>query len=254
MRLLPALALQEKPPRGIRMSNKIRLDTLARKINRRLGIVARLNGDVAPPPGGFDLDGEKFIDWAWICANLPRSPKKALEIGPGKSPIIPAMLLLGYEVTAIDTSADTSKMISGFRFVYGDFQDFAAESEFDLIVLCSVVEHIGLSGRYNSKEDTDGDLKAMRKIKSLLTRDGQVFLTIPVGSDIVHKPWHRVYGKRRLPQLLDGFEVVQSRYLMKQPWGPWQLTSQQEALSFPVDVQRYCLGEMILQPACNEVQ
>lgn len=237
-----------------RMSNKVRLDTLARKINRRLGIVARLNGDVAPPPGGFDLDGEKLIDWAWICANLPHSPKKALEIGPGKSPIISAMLSLGYEVTAIDTCTDASKVISGFRFVCGDFQDFAPESKFDIVVLCSVVEHIGLSGRYNSKEDPDGDLQAMQKIKSLLTVHGQVFLTIPVGSDVVHKPWHRVYGERRLPKLLDGFEVVQSRYLTKEPWGPWQITTQQAALNSPVDVQRYCLGEMILRRSPDEVE
>lgn len=229
------------------------LGSLARKIDRRFGVMARLSGDPTPPRGGFDLGGEKLIDWAWICINLPHKSLKALEIGPGKSPIIPAMLSLGYDVTAIDTSMDPSKVISGFRFIYGDFHDAKFESGFDVIVLCSVVEHIGLSGRYNSKEDPDGDLKTMQKIKSLLNQDGQLFLTIPVGSDVVHKPWHRVYGDQRLPRLLHGFEAVHSRYLIKHPWGPWQLTTQDEALRFPVDIRRYCLGEMILRKSPREV-
>lgn len=233
------------------MSIGNQLGTLARKVNQRFGILARLNGEPVPPAGGFDLDGEKLIDWAWICTNLPRNPQKALEIGPGKSPIIPAMLSLGYDVTAIDTSTDPRKVISGFRFVYGDFQDFRTESGFDIIVLCSVIEHIGLSGRYNSKEDRDGDLNAMRKVRSLLAQDGQVFLTIPVGSDAVHRPWHRVYGEERLPKLTDGFEVVGARFLIKQPNGPWQETSADNALAFPVDVRRYCLGQMILQKSGN---
>lgn len=223
------------------------LGTLARKVNHRFGLIQWLSGDPIPPAGGFDLDGEKLIDWAWICTNLPRGRRKALEIGPGKSPIIPAMLSLGYEVTAIDASVNASKIICGFEFIYGDFQSAPIESKFDVIILCSVVEHIGLPGRYNSREDPDGDLKAMQKVRSLLATDGQVFLTIPVGMDVVHKPWHRVYGERRLPKLLDGFDVIQSRYLIKQHWGPWQETSREKALQLPIDIARYCLGEMALQ-------
>lgn len=228
-----------------------KIGAVARKLNRLFGLVAWLSGDPVPPAGGFDLDGEKLIDWAWVCTNLPPGQKKALEIGPGKSPIIPAMLSLGYDVTAIDASMDASNVISGFRFIRGDFQDFNAESEFDIIVLCSVVEHIGLSGRYNSKENPDGDLHAMRKVRSMLVQGGQVFLTIPVGSDAIHRPWHRVYGEERLPRLVNGFELVRARYFNKQPYGPWYETSQDKALEFPVDIRRYCLGQMILQKPCN---
>jgi len=223
-----------------------KLGSLVRKLDRTFGVVAVLNGEPRPPRGGFDLDGEKLIDWGWICSNLPRGPRTALEIGPGKSPIIPAMLSLGYDVTAIDTSADPTSMIDGFRFVRGNFDDFRCDRHFDVIVVCSVVEHLGLAGRYNSHSDADGDLKAMRRIREMLCPSGIVLLTIPVGCDAVHKPWHRVYGPQRLPRLLEGFEIIRSRFMQKQPGTAWSATTQERALASPIDIRRYSLGEMLL--------
>ena len=214
------------------------------------GLRAWIAGEPRPPRGGVDLDGEKLIDWGWVCVNLPAGPRRALEIGPGKSPIIPAMLALGYDVTAVDLSRDISRLFSNIRFHFADFKEIESDKGFDVIVLCSVVEHIGLSGRYNSEEDRDGDLKAMRKAFEWLNPRGQLFLTIPVGKDAVHRPWHRVYGQGRLKQLLEGFSVVQSRYLVKQPWGPWHIANEVDALSFGPDIQRYALGEFILEKGC----
>jgi hypothetical protein len=229
------------------MSLGSKIGTLVRKLDNSFGVIALLNGELRPPRGGFDLDGEKLIDWGWICSNLPSGPKRALEIGPGKSPIIPAMLSLGYEVTAVDTSADPTSIIEGFRFVSGNFNEFSCDRKFEVIVVCSVVEHLGLAGRYNSEADADGDLKAMRRIHGLLEPSGKVLLTIPVGHDVVHKPWHRVYGRERLPKLLEGFEVVRSRFLQKQRGGAWFGTTQEKALDTPVDIRRYALGEMVLE-------
>lgn len=239
----------EQATLGGKVSLGSQIGTVVRKLDKRFGVVALLNGEPRPPRGGFDLDGEKLIDWGWICSNLPSGPKRALEIGPGKSPIIPAMLSLGYEVTAVDTSADPTSIIEGFRFVPGDFNEFPCDQRFEVIVACSVVEHLGLDGRYNSKADADGDLKAMRRIHGLLQPSGKLLLTIPVGRDAVHKPWHRVYGQERLPKLLEGFEVVRSRFLEKEAGGAWFATTEEKALDTPVNIRRYALGEMILAPA-----
>jgi SAM-dependent methyltransferase len=223
------------------------LGRTARELDRQYSLMAWLSGEPRHPKGGFDLEGEKLVDWGWICVNLPKGPKQALEIGSGRSPIIPAMLALGYDVTAVDLSDDTSHVFSSLKFHFGDFQELSCNHGFDVIVLCSVVEHIGLSGRYNSREEPDGDLKAMRKALELLNPDGQLFLTIPVGKDVIHRPWHRVYGQERLKSLLDGFSVLQSRYLIKKPWGPWYVADEGKALSVGRDIQRYALGEFILQ-------
>ena len=231
------------------MALGVGIGNIVRRLDKRFGVIALLNGEPRPPRGGFDLNGEKLIDWGWVCSNLPPGPKRALEVGPGKSPIIPAMLSLGYDVTAIDPATDPTSIVNGFRFVQGDFANFSCEQKFDVIVVCSVVEHIGLAGRYNSKADLDADLKAMERIRQLLEPSGIVLLTVPVGCDAVHKPWHRVYGKERLPKLLSGFEVVRSQFLKKEPWGPWFVTTKEQALVTPVDLRRYALGELLLKPS-----
>jgi SAM-dependent methyltransferase len=223
------------------------LGKVAKRVDRRFGIREWLRGEPRPPAGGFDLEGEKLIDWGWICANLPRKPVRALEIGPGKSPIIPAMLALGYHVTAIDPWEDPSTIVDGIDFISDDFNETELTGSFDVVVLCSVVEHIGVGGRFNSEHDAQGDLKAMNKAARLLQTDGQLFLTIPVGEDALFSPWHRVYGRGRLPLLLQGFDVVSSRFLLKEPNGAWRLVSQVEAVNAPRDIRRYALGEMILQ-------
>ncbi|HTU35354.1 MAG TPA: DUF268 domain-containing protein [Candidatus Acidoferrum sp.] len=220
---------------------------MAKRVERQFGLREWLRGEPRPPAGGFDLEGEKLVDWGWICANLPRGRFTALEIGPGKSPIIPAMLALGYDVTAIDQWDDPSTIVNGIRFIPEDFNKAKLSSEFDVIVLCSVVEHIGVGGRFNSKDDRDGDLKAMAAAAQLLSVSGKLFLTIPVGADALYRPWHRVYGRKRLPLLLDGFETISSRFLAKDPGGPWRVCSEGEALDAPADIRRYALGEMILR-------
>ena len=223
------------------------IGAMARGVDRRFGVRAWLRGEPRPPAGGFDLDGEKLLDWGWICANLPRGRKKALEIGCGESPVIPTMLAMGYRVVGIDLGDRLAGLVSGFEHVRGDFNQIDVDSDFDVVVACSAIEHFGISGRYGSYEDPTADLKATQKVLHHLTSGGLFFLTIPAGRDVVHRPWHRVYGKNRLPELLQGFEIVSQRFLKKQPHGPWQEASQDEALDYPVEIQRYALGQFILR-------
>lgn len=218
----------------------------ARQLDRTYGIREWLRGEPRPPNGGFDLRGEKIIDWAWICVNLPAGCGRALEIGCGESPVLPAMLARGYEVTAVDLDERIAHEISGFTFIRGDFNDVGLVPGFDVIVACSSIEHFGLAGRYSPVHSPDADLQAMKKIRSLLAKRGVVLLTIPVGLDSVHYPWHRVYGRDRLPLLLEGFIVAQARFLAKNPRGPWYETTMQNALNHPVLIERYALGEFIL--------
>lgn len=222
------------------------IGTIGRHFDRRFGIRAWLRGEPRPPRGGFDLDGEKLLDWGWICANLPRGRRKALEVGCGESPVIPVMLAMGYEVVGVDLGDRLAHLVAGFRLIRGDFNLLALDSDFDVVVACSSIEHFGLSGRYGSSEDPSGDLKAARKILSHMLPGGLLFLTVPVGHDVTHKPWHRVYGRERLPRLLEGFEIVAQRFFTKEPWGPWRETSADEALEYPIEIRRYALGQLIL--------
>jgi SAM-dependent methyltransferase len=84
--------------------------------------------------------------------------------------------------------------------------DWARVEPLDAALSISSFEHDGL-GRYGEPLDPAGDLKAMQLMKRLLKPGGRLFLTVPVGKDKVVFNIHRIYGRLRLPLLLQGWTV-----------------------------------------------
>lgn len=88
--------------------------------------------------------------------------------------------------------------------------DFKRQPEFvDAAFSISSFEHDGL-GRYGDPLDPDGDLKAMAFVKSVLKPGGRLYLSVPVGLDTLVWNAHRIYGDKRLPMLLDGWELIEA--------------------------------------------
>ena len=81
--------------------------------------------------------------------------------------------------------------------------------QFDAAISISAFEHDGL-GRYGDPIDPDGDLKALRKMKSTLKKGGLLFLSVPMGVDKIVFNAHRIYGRVRLPLLLQGWTRIDS--------------------------------------------
>lgn len=80
---------------------------------------------------------------------------------------------------------------------------------FPVIVAYSVVQHAGL-GRYGDTLDAFGDVKLMWTLRQLLRRSdphAALILGVPLGNDCLMYNKYRVYGRRRLPLLLLGFNV-----------------------------------------------
>eukprot|EP00299_Pterocystis_sp_00344_P004216 c15092_g1_i1.p1 GENE.c15092_g1_i1~~c15092_g1_i1.p1 ORF type:complete len:177 (-),score=42.95 c15092_g1_i1:39-569(-) len=81
------------------------------------------------------------------------------------------------------------------------------KGKFDVVVSMSSFDHDGL-GRYNDPIDPNGDLRAMNEVKQLLTPNGILVLSLPVATDILVWNMMRIYGKVRLPMILEGWTVV----------------------------------------------
>lgn len=80
--------------------------------------------------------------------------------------------------------------------------------KFDVILSISSTEHDGL-GRYGDPIDPDGDLKFMKMAKKeLLKESGHMILAVPVGKDALVWNAHRIYGRIRLPLLIEEWEVI----------------------------------------------
>jgi hypothetical protein len=80
---------------------------------------------------------------------------------------------------------------------------------FDAALSISSFEHDGL-GRYGDPIDPDADLTAMRRTKELVRPGGLLYLAVPIGVDKVVFNAHRIYGRVRLPRLLDGWTLIDS--------------------------------------------
>ena len=182
-----------------------------------------------------NLSGDRDIEWSWVSAHIPYGPGEALDFGPGASFLGLIAAQRGFEVTAIDLEPVHWYYVhKKLHFVQGDILkvDLPAK-HFDLIINCSTVEHVGLTGRYGKTENKpDGDLEAMALLRELMKPGGTMLLTIPAGQDAVYSPLHRVYGEERLPRLLEGYRIEKEAFWVKDKKNRWQLTERGTALNF----------------------
>ncbi len=175
---------------------------------------------VEGPPRVPNLLGDRDVEWSWIAANMPSGPGRALDFGNGGGPLALMAALRGFDAWAVDLNPVNWPYVhSNLRFLQGNIHTLDLEKgSFDLISNCSVVEHIGVPGRYNvAVDDADGDLKAMARLRELMSHSGLMLLTVPVGEDEVFRPIARVYGEKRLPMLLASFQVAFESYFTKEP-------------------------------------
>ncbi len=140
----------------------------------------------------LNLLGDRDIEWSWVASQMPKGSGEALDFGPGGE-FIRACRRRGRVQRDGSRPAANCMAVSSpphLHFTQGDILKLQLpESHFDLIINCSVIEHVGLAGRYGVTEDLlDGDLDAMERLKMLLKPEGIMLLTIPVGKDAVFPP------------------------------------------------------------------
>jgi hypothetical protein len=201
-----------------------------------------------------DLQGDRDVEWSFIASHLPDGPGHALDFGCDGTYLSLIAARRGFRVVALDLEDQIQHWQHDNRdFVRGDLLEVQLpEANFDVVINCSSVEHVGLVGRYNiSAPQSDGDIDAMTKLRKLMKPGGVQLLTVPLGRDTVFQPWHRVYGEKRLPLLLCGYEVVYAEFWRKDQSQCWTTCGRHEALNFEAawDDQRriYALGCFVLR-------
>ncbi len=160
----------------------------------------------------------------WLYQALEKYPienKKVVIMGSNVPLYESFCLHYGGECTTIEYNKIISKHPS-LKIMTPDEYD-KNPTRFDVGFSISSFEHSGL-GRYGDTLNPNGDLDAMKKMKSILKPGGILFLAVPVGKDKVVWNAHRVYGKIRLPLLLKGWEVLDyfgydEKLLDKNNWG-----------------------------------
>jgi len=176
---------------------------------------------------------------------MPAGPGEALDLGCGAGSYLGLIAARrGYRTAAIDLLAVEWPYVHprlGFR--QGDIFDLGlTPSSLDLIINCSAVEHVGLRGSYDGEDRPEGDIEAMALMRDWIKPGGLMLLTIPVGRDTVYARLHRIYGRERLPRLLNGFRVEKKEYWLKDERNRWLLVDEAPALALESRPWYYGLG------------
>jgi hypothetical protein len=206
---------------------------------------------VAPPSTAPSLAGDRDLEWTFCQSRLSDGPGRTLDFGADAGiPLSLAAALRGHEVVALDQlEVAGSVRHPAIRFVIGDILDRPlAGEQFDQVINCSTVEHVGLAGRYGSRSASDGDLEAMGVLAELMAPDARQILTVPVGRDQVCSPLHRIYGEQRLPRLLERYTVAEEQYWCKRA-DAWEPCERAEALAVEGSASFYALGLFVLRLA-----
>lgn len=196
-----------------------------------------------------NLEGDRDVEWSWVLSQLGAGPGEVLDFGCGNSLLSFIAALRGYNVTAIDMQPiHWSYALPNMRFIRCDIlKSSFPKSSFDLIINCSSIEHVGLAGRYGSEDEPDGDIRTMALMLEIMRPAGVMLLTVPVGCDTVFYPLHRVYGKQRLPKLLNGWMIEKEQYWTKNGQNCWKVVEKSVALEEKPTRYYYGLGCFVLR-------
>ena len=208
---------------------------LPRWLHEPIRTVKRAVIPQTPQTQDVNISGERNVEWSFLSAEMPSGPGYAFEFGCEQGYMSLLAAQRGFHVVANDLQEQVFTWEHpDVEFLAGDFLKLPLQkNHFDLVINCSSVEHVGVAGRYGIEaDDTDGDLEVMRRLGEILKPSGVLIMTAPVGQDTVLRPWCRVYGQKRLPNLFNGFEVIREAFWIKNDANRWVSCAPSDALSF----------------------
>jgi len=151
---------------------------------------------------------------------IPKEVRKnirILDVGGADSRLSKFLADQGFDVYIIDIREDDygkAKFIKANILTCNFPTGF-----FDVIVAISTIEHVGLPAYNQDIIDSEGDVKALRRLKAWLRQGGLLLLTLPFG--VPHHPpdFERVYNLESLRSrvLGLGWDVVECRFYCFNP-------------------------------------
>ncbi len=165
---------------------------------------------IAKAPRYYD----RALEYPWALKNIELKKGKLLDVGSTVSKMFKDNLSAEVEVFAINSDKEQRfEKNSGIKSVFGDIRktDFKTNM-FDVITCISTLEHIGVGGRYGIVDEPNGDTQAMKEMFRILKPNGTLLVTVPYGlRDVL--PINKLYNKRRIEKLTQGYEVESETYM-----------------------------------------
>ncbi|MBI5680705.1 MAG: class I SAM-dependent methyltransferase [Methanobacterium sp.] len=202
-------------------------------------------------PMEIPLTGDRCIEYAYIIRHLTKLNQEyqsVLDVGCFASPLTSIISEMNFKVDGIDLNQKLPYK-GNVNYISGDFISFKFPSNYDICVMCSTIEHIGLEGRFNSPNYISGDINAILKTKEILVDEGILILTIPYGKEKLIHPLHRVYNKegKLFKEINNYFEVIDEEYYKNNSENVFVKCEETEAKEVEPSENNYALGLFCLK-------
>ncbi|MFZ4619222.1 MAG: DUF268 domain-containing protein [Bacteroidota bacterium] len=152
------------------------------------------------------FDPHYFYQSAWCARKIASArPEKHVDIASQINLIAPLSAFVPVEfIDYRPLNVKLNNLVSrGGTITALPFDDASVRS----LSCLHVIEHIGL-GRYGDEIDPDGNRKACRELQRILSPEGDLYLSTPVGSERVMFNAHRVHSVRTICGFFDELELV----------------------------------------------
>ncbi|MCK5320170.1 DUF268 domain-containing protein [Candidatus Parcubacteria bacterium] len=172
---------------------------------------------------------DRNLEYPWMIKNINITKGELLDVGSTACDLLYELLPETIEINGINLNKQTAKN-NKIKLSQGDIRNTGYQNDyFDCITCISTLEHIGVSGRYNSDNDHDGDIKAMQEMKRILKPGGILLVTVPYGTKDV-LPINKLYNKNRIEKLFNGYDIVEQKFSkFNQKFNLWLETREEEA-------------------------
>lgn len=153
-----------------------------------------------------------FLQNNWCAKKIfQNKPEKHFDIG---SDVKFVGLISQFTMTTMIDIRPISITQEGLYFLEGNILDLPFnDNEINSLSSLCVIEHIGL-GRYGDEIDSYGSEKAIKELKRVLKKDGNLYVSVPV--DKVNKIYfnaHRAFTRDYILELFKPFKLIEEKYI-----------------------------------------
>jgi SAM-dependent methyltransferase len=127
--------------------------------------------------------------------------------------------------------------LPGYTSDHADLLDLPFESgSVECLSCMHTVEHVGL-GRYGDPQDADGDLKAIKELKRVLSPGGNLLFVVPIGQPKIEFNAHRIYSYAQIMEYFDDLELKEFTLISEMGGAPIVNATEEQA-----NAERYGCG------------
>lgn len=127
---------------------------------------------------------ERVVEVPWVLTRCSGA-RRALDLGYSHAPPVYLTGLLRADVDELHALDLAARRIPGVSSIRGDMRSLPyADGCFDLVACISTIEHVGRDIRHYSSAGRPsdlGDLQALTELARVLTENGRVLITVPMG-------------------------------------------------------------------------